>query len=172
MKKILVLCLSLLMLTAFGCKSTSDGDATPASAADAKGSAAPACATIKLDPNALVAEDVAKVINSFLENLELSAKNANGDCDKLGKNLNDLLDACEENYVIAMTALMTDSSLHSLVPKPSYETFNPMAESCKDNQAFNAPRDRFTGATIRAMAKAGAVPVYEEDDEDEGDDEE
>ena len=158
MKKILVLCLSLLVLTAFGCKSTSDGDSAPALAADAKSDSAnavPACVTIQLDPNAIVDDDVVAVMQSFADGLENSARNANGDCDKFIKNQNDFLDACEQNIIIAMAASMLDESLKSRAEKESsHELYAQMFEQCK-GEDMEKVNDRITEMLFAAMLASG-----------------
>ena len=160
MKKILVLCLSLLMLTAIGCKSTADGDAASASASAAaagakeeSAKAAPACAIIQLDPNAIVRDDVLAVLKSFAEELEIAGKNANGDCDKFIKNQSDLLDACGQNFSIAMAAAFKDKSIE-LGERPSYELRTKMAEQCK-GKAMDEIERRIKDLAVKAIRQSG-----------------
>ena len=169
MKKILVLCLSLLMLTAFGCKSTSDGDAAPASAAEAKVSvanAAPACATLELNPEASVREDVANVLNSFFENFQIIAKTSNGDCDKFGKDLIELISACEQNVAIAIAAVVQDKSIESILTKQNSETFDAMLEKCEENENVSEFHEHMFAITLTAAAMT-ATAAQDEGDEDE-----
>ena len=166
MKKILALCLSLLMLTAFGCKSTGDGDA-PASAAEAKGgnanANAPACATRKPNPDAPTPEELMDILSSFAESLDNAFKEAHDDCDRFGANLNKQFDVCEENFAIAMRNLyMVDWE------SPEGKEIDSILVKLMD-QLSSSPCQN--GSFLRFIARfVSYLPSVEGDDDGEGGD--